>query len=230
MDFTLEQFLGMFQRYNDAVWPMQVVAYGLGLLVVVLLFSRRRSAGRVVLLILSGLWAWLATVFMLGFQTDISVSGYPFAALFLIGAALLALAALRDDTVLGIGRASLTRTVLGCATIAFALIGYPLVGLASGHVYPQLPLFGVFPCPTAIFTLGVFLCCARPRVYALIVPLVWCFFATMTAIDMGVVQDFGATAAAVLTVIGLVMVRAGRRVDPQPTADWKRGRPSFDRG
>jgi hypothetical protein len=52
----------------------------------------------------------------------------------------------------------------------------------------------------------------------------------MTAIGMGLVQDFGATAAAVLTVMGLVMVRAERRVDPHPTADWKRGRPSLDRG
>lgn len=112
---------------------------------------------------------------------------------------------------------------MGGAAIAFALVAYPLVGMAFGHTYPSAPLFGVFPCPTAIFTLGVFLCCTRPRVYELLVPLVWCFFGTMAAVYMGIYQDFGLTTTAGLTIVGLGMVRAERCRAGQLPAEQQQG-------
>lgn len=74
MDFTVEQFLGMFERYNDAIWPMQIVVYGVGLIIVGLLCSRWRHAGRAVLLILAAMWTWLGAVFMLGSRR---ISAFP---------------------------------------------------------------------------------------------------------------------------------------------------------
>ncbi len=41
---------------------------------------------------------------------------------------------------------------------ALALIGtfsYPLLGLLIGHVYPQMIIYGTFPCPTAALALAV---------------------------------------------------------------------------
>ena len=56
MPFTVEQFLGVFESYNLAVFPMQIVAYVLGLIAVFLVFKNR--SGRIVPAILSFMWLW----------------------------------------------------------------------------------------------------------------------------------------------------------------------------
>ena len=58
LPFTVEQFFAVFRAYNDAVWPMQGVLYGLGLAAVALaFFPRTPAADRVVVGILVVLWA-----------------------------------------------------------------------------------------------------------------------------------------------------------------------------
>lgn len=51
---------------------------------------------------------------------------------------------------------------------------YPLIGLIVTHPYPETPSFGVAPCPTTIFTLGLLLLVRHPRPWLLAaVPLLW---------------------------------------------------------
>jgi hypothetical protein len=40
--------------------------------------------------------------------------------------------------------------------VVFALVLYPVIGYTFGHIYPSSPTFGL-PCPTTIFTFGIFL-------------------------------------------------------------------------
>jgi hypothetical protein len=44
------------------------------------------------------------------------------------------------------------RSLAGAVMVLYALLIYPLLGLAFGHVYPASPVFGVAPCPMVIFT------------------------------------------------------------------------------
>src|SRR5690242_18042344 len=48
-------------------------------------------------------------------------------------------------------------TAIGGLFILYAMVLYPLLGLAVGHIYPQAPMFGVAPCPMTIFTFGMLL-------------------------------------------------------------------------
>jgi integral membrane sensor domain MASE1 len=49
LPFTREQFLGVFVTYNDAIWPLQIVTYLLGIVVVVaLLFRHGRPSDRII--------------------------------------------------------------------------------------------------------------------------------------------------------------------------------------
>lgn len=48
MPFTREQFLAVFVAYKEAVWPAQVLAYLLGLLMVVFLIWPSEQRSRVV--------------------------------------------------------------------------------------------------------------------------------------------------------------------------------------
>jgi hypothetical protein len=49
------------------------------------------------------------------------------------------------------------RALVGGFFILYAMVLYPLLGLAFGHVYPASPVLGVAPCPVTIFTFGMLL-------------------------------------------------------------------------
>jgi hypothetical protein len=66
--FTASQFLEVFGRYNAAVWPAQVVFYGLAFLMI---YWAARGAGRWVHAILAFLWAWMGVVYHWLFFTEI---------------------------------------------------------------------------------------------------------------------------------------------------------------
>jgi hypothetical protein len=52
--------------------------------------------------------------------------------------------------------------VLGVALIAYAVVIYNALGYVLGHSWPNLPVFGVAPCPTTIFTFGMLLLATGP--------------------------------------------------------------------
>jgi hypothetical protein len=90
--------------------------------------------------------------------------------------------------------------------VAYALVGYPLLGSLAGHRYPQVPTFGV-PCPTTIFTLGVLLWHGERSWLVLAIPLAWTAIGTVAALQLSVPQDFGLGAAGLVTVVVLVAMK-----------------------
>ncbi len=112
---TVEQFIDMFHRFNEVIWPLQAVGFAIGLFIVAVLILRLRGSrsafasplvvNRLVPALLGAFWAWMGVVSMRGYQADISASGRILGGLFLVGAACFALAALRGAGVgLGTGR------------------------------------------------------------------------------------------------------------------------------
>ena len=119
------------------------------------------------------------------------------------------------------GLVALAIIVVGAALIAYAIIIYPALGYHWGHRYPANPTFGV-PCPTTIFALGLIVWASRsiPRRLA-IVPLAWAVVGTSAALNLGVLEDFGLLAAAVLTGWMLIAGRHGAIINgrrPAPAA------------
>jgi hypothetical protein len=189
LPFSHAQFFEVFQRYNEAVWPSQVVLTLLALAVVALLFVP--GGGRWIAMILAALWAWMAIAYHLAFFLAINPAAPLFAALFLAAAAAFAWSNLR------FGWPGATRGAFGIALIVYALAGYPLLGAMLDQRYPAAPTFGL-PCPTTLFTAGVLLFLKPPfprRV--LVVPLAWALVGSQAAVLLGVPQDFGLIVAAV---------------------------------
>ncbi|MGE4012977.1 MAG: DUF6064 family protein, partial [Alphaproteobacteria bacterium] len=89
----------------------------------------------------------------------------------------------------------LRRGPLGWAAAAlmiYAIVVYPLVGLFATHPYPATPLFGVAPCPTAIFTIAVLLLATGKHSIALAaVPIAWSIVGGSAAILLDVPMDYG---------------------------------------
>jgi hypothetical protein len=188
LPFSHAQFFEVLVRYNEAVWPSQVVLTLCALAAVALLFVPGR--GRAVSLILAALWAWMAIAYHVAFFLAINPAALLFAVVFLAGAAAFAWSKLR------FGWPGATRGAWGIALIAYALAGYPLLGAMFGQHYPAAPTFGL-PCPTTLFTAGMllFLKPPYPR-HVLIVPLAWTLVGSQAALLLGVPQDFGLIVAA----------------------------------
>jgi hypothetical protein len=53
LPFTIEQFLHVFEQYNQAIWPIHMVAYALGLAAIALAVKQTRFSGQAISLILA---------------------------------------------------------------------------------------------------------------------------------------------------------------------------------
>ena len=210
LPFTAEQFFAVFARYNEIVWPMQIVLNAAALLCIGLLFRASARASRAIYLILSLLWAWMAIAYHFAFFAEINPAAWVFGAAFLLGSAAFA------GT--GVARAGLSfrpmpgvRAVVGAALIVFALVLYPVIGYSIGHRYPSAPTFGL-PCPTTIFTLGLLLFSVQPVARCVfVVPLLWAAVGSLAAFQLGVIEDLGLLAAGIATIAALVFSTAPTR-------------------
>lgn len=211
LPFTPEQFFAVFARYNEAVWPMQILLSAVALLCVGLLFRPSVWASRTSYLILSLLWGWMAIAYHFAFFSDINPAAWLFGAIFLLGSATFAWTGMARDGV-SLRPVPGVRSVLGATLIVFALVVYPLVGHSLGHRYPSAPTFGL-PCPTTIFTLGLLLFSVKPVArWVFVVPLSWAAVGSLAAFQLGVIEDLGLLAAGIATLAVLGFSRAPGKV------------------
>lgn len=173
--FSPRTYYRLFELYNAAIWPAQVVAVALGVGVVVLLRSGAGARGRLFAGILSACWLWVAIAFLAGRYASINFAATYFAWAFGVEAGLLA-----GIGVVG-GRMEFEWPAdgaqrVGLAMFVFALLAEPLVGPALGRTWKQVEIFGVAPDPTVIATLGLILLVRmRRRWLLMVVPVLWCF-------------------------------------------------------
>ena len=207
MPFTVEQFFQVFADYNRATWPSVILLNIAALGVLAASLSKRVLLHRMAGVVLAGLWVWSGLVYHLLFFRRINAAAAAFGALFLVQAVLLGVASARGQ-LLRLSRDGAAARA-GAVFIVYALVVYPLIGFAFGHVYPAAPMFGA-PCPLTIFTLGVFLAGVQPpRWHLVVIPIAWALIATTAAAKFGVVQDFGLPVAAIVLV--LFRLGIGRR-------------------
>lgn len=199
LPFTIEQFFAVIHDYNTTVWPLQIILTLVAVFSLIAIWRRWSWSGVAVSGILSIFWAWLALGYHFAFFAAINPLAYAFAAVSLIGAWLFLW--------YGIIRRQLQftfepdlRTALGLALIVFALVIYPLWATAAGHVYPEMPTFGL-PCPTTIFTIGVLVLARGAYIRTVtVVPLLWSLVGSQAAFLLDVTPDLGLVVAAVVAI------------------------------
>jgi len=222
LPFTLGQFLGVFAAYNRALFPAQFVAYALGLAALALVFSPGSSprAGRAIAAILALLWIWTGGVYHILYFARIDWLAYVFGALFILQGVLFLYSGTARGA-LGFRFGADVSGLLGALFILYALGIYPLLNIWLGHGYPRMPVFGLTPCPTTVFTLGMLLLAHRPgrgRLvpgHLLLIPFVWSLVGAMAAVSLGMVEDYGLLAAGALTI---VVILERRRNRPAPAS------------
>ncbi|HNS21399.1 MAG TPA: DUF6064 family protein [Sedimentisphaerales bacterium] len=205
----LEQLLNEFARYNLAIWPMQVFAYALGIVALCLAMQQTHYSSRIVAGILSFLWLWIAIVP----RWPDPARGFS-----VVDAYYVPLSALQGVMHLAdvfrprisFGSRRDTYSAAGILLIGYAMVGYPVIAHLLGRGYPQSPPFGLVPCPTMVFTIGLLLLAdSRVSKRFLVAPFLWGiigFFAPF----IGLWEDVGLFMAAVVG-IPLIIIRDGRR-------------------
>jgi hypothetical protein len=190
LPFTPDQFLAVFVSYNSAIWPIQIAAYLFGGIAVALLFRETAASDRVVAGILAAMWLWTGAFYHAMWFSAINNAAYLFAALFIVqGCCLLYAGVYRHQIRFGIRRGPAVWA--GAAFVCYAAIVYPLIGMAAGHPYPAMPIFGVTPCPVTIFTFGMLLLTSGAVArWILVVPVIWSLIGGSAAILLNVPQDW----------------------------------------
>ena len=200
LPFSRLEFLHVFVEYNQGIWPLQMIAAALGAMAIVLLFIARAWADRTIAAILVVLWTIMGVGYHWLYFSKINSAAILFGALFVVAALVFLVEGVVGKR-MRFRMAWDLRGWLASTLFAYSLIVYPIVGLVATHPYPETPLFGVVPCPTTIFTLGLLVLASHPRPLLLAaVPLVWTAIGGSAAILLNVPQDWG------LFIAGLIWV------------------------
>lgn len=205
MPFSVEEFFAVFSAYNQAVWPLQVLAYLAGLGCVALLVWTSRLATAVIGGVLGAMWLVNGIGYHWLFFAPINPAARLFAVVFVLEAILLAAAAFIWPT-LRFRFGGSAASIFGAVCMFYAIALYPALGWLAGHRYPALPMFGIAPCPTTLFTIGVLLQAPWREVRWLVaIPVLWAGVGGTASFLLGVPQDyalFGALVGVVILTFG----------------------------
>jgi hypothetical protein len=197
--FSSRTYHRLFEIYNAAIWPAQIVAVALGLTILVLLHRAAAVRGRSIAAILAACWLFVAIAFHAWRYATINTAGVHFAWAFGVEAALLIWMGV-------VGRLRFERPVdpagrAGLWIFVFTLAVEPLAGPILGRGWKGVELFGVAPDPTAIATLGLLLLArVRHRWLLLVVPVLWCATTAVFLLAMKAPDAWIAPLAAILAV------------------------------
>ncbi len=171
--FSAKTYYRMFELYNQAIWPAQLLALIAGLATLFCVARGGVPAGRPAAALLAACWLWVGWAFHWQRYAAINSAGTYFAIAFALQALLLLwFGSVRVRFALTHVRGAIRRPALG--VVAFAFVGYPMLVAIGGRSWKQMELFGVAPDPTALATLGL-LALARPGHWLLWpIPLLWC--------------------------------------------------------
>ena len=207
LPFTRQQFLLVFEQYNRAVWPGQIVLYLLALWVIVSVLIGMKNPGKLIGAILGALWCWMGAVYHWGFFAAINKAAILFGLLFLLQGVLFIIAGPLQNR-LSFRPGLDSSGVAGAFLLLYSLLLYPLLGAWLGHAYPQGPIFGV-PCPTTIFTFGILLWTSgRIPVFILVIPAVWSLIGSAAVLQLGIYEDAGLLLSG---IIGIFLILARNR-------------------
>jgi hypothetical protein len=181
--FSPRTYYRLFELYNAAIWPVQVLAVLLGLGLVALLLRGGPATSRWIAAAFSACWLWCALAFLAARYAKINWFATYVAWAFTAEAALLAGAAV-------LGRLSFEppRDLAGRAGVSMclvALIVLPLAGPLFGRGWRSAEVFGVAPDPTAVATAGALLLArARHKWLWMAIPALWCLTTGATLLAM----------------------------------------------
>lgn len=178
--FTPEVYLRLFVRFNEAVWPLQLVALVAGLAIPILLTRPTVLARKLAVVLMALAWIFTGLGFMEEYYAPINWPVTYFAYAFVAQAmALAAVAGVWQPPVRLVPGHGPGGTLLGLWLLV--LVALPWLTAAAAGELAGLALFGLTPDLTT--TGSLLLAPLLPRVWRwllVLLPLGWCLFSLLT--------------------------------------------------
>lgn len=207
--FSRDIFLGVVAQHNALLWPLHVLAIGLGLAVLYLAFRPIRRLSHLPALFVIATWLVTGSLFYGVHFTPLNWAAWLSAALFVTQGLLLAWFRLVRNRL----RLQFDGTPTAWAGVCFILISialYPIIGLVSGTVINAIPIVGIDPGPTVLFTLGFLLLVESRTPFLLtVIPFIAAWVGAAAGWLIGLPADLLLPPAALATV-WLVLMRNRR--------------------
>jgi len=180
--FTQTAYYRQFELYNQAIWPLHILAISFVLVMLYALWKKPVWAGQLVALLLVVSWLWVAWAFLYQRFYQIHVVADWYALGFVLQAGLITwYGVIRNRFTLLVSNP--LRIKMGSALLFVAFIFYPYIALISGRSWMQFEMFALAPDPTVLATLAILLFYKVPIVlYA--IPLIWMLLSAMTLLVM----------------------------------------------
>lgn len=205
LPFTPEQFFGVFEQYNEAVWPAQVAISIAAAIAFYLVLKPGKYSNKVISSILAFFWLWMGIVYHWSFFASINPAARIFGVFFVLeGLIFLFEGILRDNLAFSFRKD--WYSAAGIVLMLFGLIIYPILGHFLDHNYPSTPTFGL-PCPTTIFTIGALLLANKFPRYVAVIPLLWSVLGFSASISLGVEEDVSLLIAGLIGMGTLIIKR-----------------------
>lgn len=189
--FSQDAYFSIFAHYNMAIWPAQIIAYALGLLIVFAAVKPFNDSDKLIVALLALSWIWMGIVYNIMHFAVINWGAMVFGAFFVLQGLLLAWAGLLRGNLHFRFTPSLSGWIALLLIISAMLI-YPLVSIGQGHSWPRLAMFGIAPPPTVIFTFAMLLLIkGRTPIHLTVLPLLWAIIGGWAAWHLKVNEDLG---------------------------------------
>jgi hypothetical protein len=177
--------------YNMELYPAQYLMLGLGLIAILTVFFRTKHSSRIISAILAFLYGWIGIQFYMIYFREFMPMPFVFGFLFLTQAIIFILEGTIRNRISFRFKADMYG-LTGALLLFYALFGYQGLEYLLGRGYPEILSFGMFPCPTVIFSLGILLWTSKKfPTYILIVPLVHALSGFIPAFMIGIIEDMG---------------------------------------
>ena len=208
----IDDFYSTLESYNETFWPMIIITFLLGIVVVYLAARKSGSSSKLISAILSFLWIWSGIVFFIIYYGSMEVDflGLVMPGVWYLGGVLFLFQGVLF-LIFGVVKSRLSfrlggdwHSVVGALMIVYAMVIYPVIGFLTGYGYPKYPVFGIAPCPLTIFSLGLFQWSDRKMPLAVVlVPFIWGLMGIMPVLALNVWADIGELMSA---IIGLPLI------------------------
>jgi hypothetical protein len=199
-----EHFFQRMAEYNNAIWPAQIISYGLAIIIIINSIKQWKVSNEINTTILAILWIWNGAVTEMLFFSKFQTQYYVWGILWILQGIFFIIIGFKNRFDYKIQKN--WYSYAGILFILYALVVYPLIGSFVGHGFPRGPIFGVAPCPVCVFTFGVLLFVDKKvPISVLLFPLLWAILGLYPIIIMGIIADVGEIVVAVTGFTLIVM-------------------------
>jgi hypothetical protein len=207
---TTEQYSSIFEKYNHAIFPVQIILLLLTFLALIGIGSKIKQKDKIVSVILGVIWIWTGIGYHWAFFSHINILALGYGVVFILQGLFLVWEGVILYNLKFVFRMSI-QAFLGYFFILYGLIIYPFVGYLIESNLSRTISVGL-PSPTIILTFGFLLLCDKKfSKYLLIIPSLWAVIGINGIIKLGNFQDSIMLIAAIIADV--LILRSKRPPD-----------------